>query len=289
MYLVVGATGQSGRAVVEALRERGAPVRVLLRPGREDEPFRRLGCEVAVGDLTRPDTLSPALEGVEGIALFVGIGHDLRTRPSAIRAVEIDGNRALLEGAVAAGGAPHVVYLSVLAAERAPWARPFAAKLQTEEAIRRAGLPFTILRPSNFTESITGDFVQDGVANLAGSFPHETSPVSVHDLGAIAARALAELGPSGAVHELFGPATMTYREVIERWAGARGETVRFRTMPLVAFRTIATLASPVRPMLPIIAELIRSFNELDWSGDPAEARRLAGRELLTVERAAVAA
>jgi NAD(P)H dehydrogenase (quinone) len=287
MYLVVGATGQSGRAVVEALRERGAPVRVLLRPGRDTEPFRRLGCDVAVADLTRAETLPAAVAGVEGIALFVGVGHDLHTRPSAIRAVEIDGSRALLEAVVASGAAPHVVYLSALAAEHAPWARPFTAKLETERSIRELGLPFTILRPSNFTESITGDFVQDGVANLAGRFPHETSPLSVHDLGAIAARALAELGPSGAVHELFGPETLTYRQVIETWAAARGETVRVRTMPLAAFRAVATVASPVRPLLPVIAELIRSFNELDWSGDPDEARKLAGRDLLTVVQAAV--
>ena len=39
-------------------------------------------------------------------------------------------------------------------------------------------------------------------------------------------------------------------------------------------------------MFPVIYSLIRSFNELDWSGDAAESRRLAGRELLGVEDAA---
>ena len=287
MYLVVGATGQSGGAVVDALCARAAPVRVLVRPGRETASFRARGCDVVVGDLTRPASLPAALEGVTGVALFVGIGHDTRTRPREVRAVEIEGNRALIGLAAATGSAPAVVYLSALMVEHAPWVRPFAAKSETERRIRDSGLPFTILRPSNFIESIVGDFTQNGVANLAGSFPHPTSPLSVRDLGAIAARVLTEIGPSGAVHELFGPATLTYRQVIERWAAARDEPVRFRSMPLAAFRALATLASPARPMLPIIAELMRSFNELDWSGDPTEARRLAGRELLTVSQAAV--
>jgi uncharacterized protein YbjT (DUF2867 family) len=51
----------------------------------------------------------------------------------------------------------------------APYAKPFAAKLETESALRRSSLPFTILRPSNFTESVAGDFVDRGVANLARS------------------------------------------------------------------------------------------------------------------------
>jgi len=80
------------------------------------------------------------------------------------------------------------------------------------------------VRPSNFTESIAGDFVSNGVASLAGRFPHPTSPISVHDLGQIAARCVAELGPSGRVHDLFGPETMSFPDVIRRWAGARHET-----------------------------------------------------------------
>jgi hypothetical protein len=55
---------------------------------------------------------------------------------------------------------------------------------------------------------------------------------------------------------------------------------------LPAFRIVTTLAGPVRPMFPVIYTLIKSFNELDWSGDPSESRRLAGRELLTVHDAA---
>lgn len=287
MNLVIGATGQSGGAAARALVARAAPVRVLLRPGADPSPFLDAGCEVVRGDLKHPDTLAPALDGVTGIVDFVGIGHDLRTRPSAVEAVEVAGNRNLIAAAEAAGGAPHIVYLSVLMAERAPYAKPFAAKLQTEAALGRSRLPFTILRPSNLTESIAGDFVNGGVANLAGPFPHPTSPISVHDLGEIAARCLTEIGPSRAVHELFGPETMSFREVIGDWAEARGETVKFRSMPLPAFRLLAAVASPVRPMLPIIYTLIRSFNELDWSGDAAGTRRLAGRELHGVSDAAL--
>jgi uncharacterized protein YbjT (DUF2867 family) len=286
MILVIGATGQSGAAAVSALVARNMPVRVLMRPHRTAGPAVPPGCELALGDITRPDTLVAALDGVTAVVNCVGVGHDLRTRPSTIETVEVTGNRNLIEAAVAAGQAPHVVYLSALMAERAPYARPFAVKRLTEAVLVASGLPFTILRPSNFTESIVGDFVTNGVASLAGRFPHPTSPISVHDLGQIAARCVTELGPSRRVHDLFGPETMSFPDVIRRWAGARDEAVKFRSMPLPAFRVLTAAAAPARPLLPVIYSLIRSFNELDWSGDAAESRRLAGGELLSVDDAA---
>ncbi len=79
---------------------------------------------------------------------------------------------------------------------------------------------------------------------------------------------------------------MSFPDVISRWADARGETVKLRTMPLPAFRILSTGAAPVRPLFPIIYSLIRSFNELDWSGDPTDTRRFAGRELHGVADAA---
>jgi hypothetical protein len=57
-------------------------------------------------------------------------------------------------------------------------------------------------------------------------------------------------------------------------------------MPLPAFRVVTGVAAPFRPLFPVIYSLIKSFNELDWSGNGAESRRLAGRELLRVDDAA---
>jgi uncharacterized protein YbjT (DUF2867 family) len=182
MNLLIGGTGQSGRAAMRALRARDLPVRVLLRPDSDPAAFLAAGCEIAPGDLTEPETLAPALDGVTGIVDFVGIGHNLKTRPSTVEAVEVVGNANLIAAATATGRAPHVVYLSVLMAERAPYVKPFAAKLKTEATLRQSGLPFTILRPANMTDSIIGDFVNNGVANLAGKFARPTSPISVHDV-----------------------------------------------------------------------------------------------------------
>ena len=65
--LVVGAAGRIGRAVVDELLRLGRPVRALVRrpPPTSFPP----GVEVVVGDLTDPDSLTPALAGVEAVFL----------------------------------------------------------------------------------------------------------------------------------------------------------------------------------------------------------------------------
>jgi len=63
VHAVVGASGNVGRATALALRARGAPTRVVLRPARDDSPWRNQGIEAAVADLEDSRALARALEG----------------------------------------------------------------------------------------------------------------------------------------------------------------------------------------------------------------------------------
>src|SRR6059058_624309 len=70
MILVTGATGNAGGAVVRALLEADAPVRALVRAGREgDVPG---GAQAVAGDLNSPDSVAAAVEGVEAVFLLSG-------------------------------------------------------------------------------------------------------------------------------------------------------------------------------------------------------------------------
>jgi NmrA-like family protein len=73
MILVTGATGMFGGRVLRESVVRGAHVRGLVHsPGRTDE-IEAAGAEAVVGDLDRPDTLAPAVEGVERVFLVTGV------------------------------------------------------------------------------------------------------------------------------------------------------------------------------------------------------------------------
>jgi uncharacterized protein YbjT (DUF2867 family) len=92
--LVAGATGRVGGAAVRHLLEAGYEVRALVRSARKGEPLRALGAEVFVGDVTRTETLAPALEGCAGVFSALSAATDRE----AVE-VEYGGNVNLLSAA----------------------------------------------------------------------------------------------------------------------------------------------------------------------------------------------
>jgi dihydroflavonol-4-reductase len=112
--LVTGGTGFVGRAVVEELLAAGRPVRVLVR-NPAHPALAGLTVEVAVGDLTDPESLTRALDGCTHL-FHVAADYRLWVPdPAAMYAVNVDGTRQLLEAA-AAQNLTRVVYTSTVGA-----------------------------------------------------------------------------------------------------------------------------------------------------------------------------
>lgn len=153
--LVAGASGKTGRRVLDHLAGRSVTVRGLTRSAGPADRLRERGADEVVGDLLEPGDAARAIADVDAVLTCVG-----STPLQVYRADEhVDGrgNRNLLEAAVDAG-ASTVVMLSSLGTGEPPsslQARFFrrivgpvvAAKAETERAIRESPLRHTILRP----------------------------------------------------------------------------------------------------------------------------------------------
>jgi len=167
MFLVTGATGFVGSAVVRQLLDRGAAVRVLARAGSDRRNISGLPVEVIDGDLLKPETLSPAVKGCEGV-FHVAADYRLWTRvPAAMFRANVDGSRGLVEAASEAG-VRRIVYTSSVAVlgivpggvadEETPVSYtdmigPYKqSKFRAEEAVRelitKSGAPVVIVNPS---------------------------------------------------------------------------------------------------------------------------------------------
>ena len=112
--LVTGATGFVGSAVARRLLRDGHQVRVLARAGSDRRNLQGLAVEVVEGDLTRPASLLPACDGCD--ALF-HVAADYRLwapDPSDLYRANVEGTRAILAAAKAAG-VPRIVYTSSVA------------------------------------------------------------------------------------------------------------------------------------------------------------------------------
>jgi uncharacterized protein YbjT (DUF2867 family) len=203
--LVLGATGKTGRRVIERLQARGVPTRAGSRAA--DPPF----------DWADRDTWAPALSGVA--AVYVTYFPDLAV-PGAPEAV---GELARL---AADAGVQRLVLLS---------GRGEVEAQRSEEVVKQAGIDWTILRSSwfdqNFDEGFLVDDVRAGVVRLPVDAVREPF-VHADDLADIAVAALTEDGHAGQLYEVTGPRLLTYADAVGEIAAATGRDVRFETISM---------------------------------------------------------
>ncbi|MEV5388174.1 NAD(P)H-binding protein [Streptomyces sp. NPDC052721] len=86
--VLIGNAGSAGRTVLEQLREEGVPVRVLVR--RDDDraaKLRAIGADVVIGDLTRPEAVAAALEGVARMYFAMPVSPDHLVAATVVAAV----------------------------------------------------------------------------------------------------------------------------------------------------------------------------------------------------------
>ncbi len=204
--LVTGGTGTLGRLLVPRLRESGRTVRVLSR----HHNVAAVGVEYVTGDLSKNEGIDAAVEGAEVIVHCAGgpKGDDETTRT--------------LVRAASRAGAKHLVYISVIAADRVPLGY-FRSKLGAEQAIADSGLSWTTLRAAQFHELVLT--VAQKLAKLPvipAPSAIRLQPVAADD---VAAR-LVELTlgePAGLVPDLAGPKVYPLADLIRDYLRARGK------------------------------------------------------------------
>jgi uncharacterized protein YbjT (DUF2867 family) len=208
--LVTGGSGTLGRSVVDRLLAGGHQVRVLSRRSRPAGAPSRV--DWVTGELVSGRGLA---EAVAGVGLIVHCAGDPR-RPR----VDLDGTRNLLEAAWAVG-TPHLVYISIVGIDRVPY-RYYQAKLTTERLIQDSGLPWTILRATQFHQLLL--LVTRGLVRLpVVPVPAATSfqPIDAAEVAGELAR-LAALPPSGRVPDMGGPEIRTATSLLGAYLQATG-------------------------------------------------------------------
>jgi uncharacterized protein YbjT (DUF2867 family) len=193
--LVTGATGTVGRQVVAELLRLGRPVRALTRdPAKAGFPD---GVEVVRGDLTDPESLTAALDGVTGLHLITFGGEYFAPLGTGPRIVELAREAGVRRVTVLNGGGPTPLEDAVLMPVEF-----MANALEWAEGIRTTG---------EVREPFTGRL---------SAMVHEG------DIGAVAAVALTEDGHAGQEYLVTGPEVLTLQDKVDAIAAARGRRIR---------------------------------------------------------------
>ncbi|MGI5274326.1 NAD(P)H-binding protein [Nonomuraea sp. CA-218870] len=221
MIVVTGATGNVGRTLVRLLTEAGEPVTAVSRKITESDVPR--GVRVLAADLADPAGLRPALDGAG--ALFLLISGDFVAAagsPGDVIGRVLDDARSR--------GTGRVVLLSSQGVATRPGSASHGSTARSiEDAVRRSGLDWTILRPGGFASNVyawAGSIRAQRA--VAAPFGEVGLPfIDPDDIAEVAAVALREDGHAGQVYELTGPALTTPRQRAEAIGEALGEPIRF--------------------------------------------------------------
>ncbi|MEV0271696.1 NAD(P)H-binding protein [Hamadaea sp. NPDC050747] len=215
--LIIGATGNVGRHLTASLARTELPVRALTR--RPDAAGFPAGVQAVGGDLTDPESLRVALDGVDSVFLLWPFH-------------SADGAAPVIE--TIAKYARKVVYLSAFSvrddvspAENGVWG-------EVEDLIRRSGVEWTFLRAGGFATNAlgwaaqirAGDVVRAPYAGAQRSLLHEA------DIAAVAVAALTEEGHTGQSYILTGPATISQADQVRVIGETIGRPLRFDEQPV---------------------------------------------------------
>jgi NAD(P)H dehydrogenase (quinone) len=234
---VTGATGALGQLVVSHLKDLGFAANTLALV-RSPEKAAALGVAARKADYTQPETLTSALEGVKTLLLISSNEIGQRTAQ----------HRAVLEAAKAAGVA-HVVYTSLLHADRSPL-NLAPEHVATEAALVELGLSHTILRngwyTENYTASVPSALAHGAFVGSAGDGKISSAPRT--DYALAAARVLTDASLQGKVYELASDTAYTLADFAAELSRQVGKEIPYSNLPEEDYANILRQAGLPEPL-----------------------------------------
>lgn len=243
--LLLGGSGTIGRATAQALRAEGHRVTALIRPGAEPPP----GCTILRGQVEAA-TLAQALTGIDAVVSCLAS----RTgEPKDAWTVDHAANSAALKAAVAAG-VRHFTLLSAICVQK-PLLEFQRAKLAFEAELQAASIDWTIVRPTAFFKSLSGQVprIQQGRPFLVFGDGTLTAckPISDADLARFLALTLTDPDKRNRILPIGGPGpAITPLDQAAMLGRLTGQPVRIKRVPVALMHGIVGLLTALGTLSP---------------------------------------
>jgi uncharacterized protein YbjT (DUF2867 family) len=203
--VVIGGTGLIGSKVVEKLTQRGHQA-------------------IAAAPNTGVNTITG--EGLKEAMAGAQVVIDLANSPSFEDKAVLDffetSGRNLLAAEAAAGGVRHHVALSIVGIDRSPDIGYFRAKVAQEKLIETSGIPYTIIRSTQFMEFLGGIAASSADGDIVRLSPGLFQPIAADDVAAIVAD-VALAAPRNGIVDIAGPERAPFNKIVARYLKAIGD------------------------------------------------------------------
>lgn len=283
--LLIGGTGFVGDRMRHVLREQGNNVRLLTRSG-DDSQLRGEGFETTQGNVTDPDSLVRAMQGVDVVINLVAV---IKEKGDAtFERVNYQGSVNMVDAARQVG-VRRLIQMSALGAGNLPEHPYHYTKWRAENYVRDSGLDWTIFRPSivfgpgehdQFVSQLADIVKQAPVIPVVGDGKSRFQPVHLDDVSEAFARAVGDAGTIGQTFDLGGAEVLTYEEILDECAAALGKHKRKVHVPTALMMPVAALMG-LLPFIdpPVTTDQLRML-KLDNTTEDNATARLIGRDPL---------
>lgn len=276
--LVTAAHGNQGRALIPRLVRDGHQVRALRRSGDIEDLYKLGAHEGLAGDLLDPEVRARAMDGID---VVYHVGPTAHPREAEMGVAAID--------AALAAGVKHFVYASVLHA-RVSALLQHREKAIVEEHLVGSGLPFTILQPADFMETLNiGPALDSGVFRLIWSLEREQALVSVADVAEVAEVVIATpRHHCAATYELCAPGTFSAFDIANLIAVVTERSIVAERLEVAEVEQFYSHeewgAEDGAYRERFFAALLSWYDAHDFLGNPNVLRMLLEREPTTLEQ-----
>jgi uncharacterized protein YbjT (DUF2867 family) len=269
--LVTGATGNVGQEVLRLLQSQDCNVCAAVRSPNSAQHLLGSNIQTIPFDFTNPDTFDYAFFQVNKLFLV---------RPPALANIRKQIAPAL--NAAKLAGIEHIVFLSILGAER----NPFVPHSQIERYINQLGIKATFLRCSFFMQNLNTTHREDIKVRgelLLPAGNGKTSFIDVRDIAAVAVRTLLEDEHQGRAYSLTGAEAVTYYEVADIFTSILGKPIRYNPSLLKFIQQMRLSGLPIDFILVML--VIYTTARLGLAGNiTSDTEQLLNRSPLTIRQ-----
>ena len=261
--LVIGGTGTLGRQIVLQALTKGYQVRCLVRNFRKASFLKEWGAELVYGDLTRPETIPPCLNGITAI---IDASTSRANELESLKKVDWEGKLCLIEAAKVAN-IQRFIFFSAQNVEQFDNIPLMKVKNGIEIKLKESRIPFTIFRLSGFYQGLIEQYAIPILENLPIWVTNETTYISYMDTQDIAKFCLRSLQIPQTKNQTFllsGSKGWVSSEIIKLCEQLAGQKAKVQRVPLFILKLVSQF-----------------FGFFEWGQNISD--RLAFAEILTKE------
>ncbi len=283
MILVVGSTGILGGEICRRLRERGQPVRGLVRSTSGEEkvaPLKAMGIETVLGDLRDPASLQKACDGVDTVITTATTTISMQPGDS-IPVTDQQGQLDLVKAAREAGVRRFVMVSIPLALTPSPLV---TAKRTVEDAVMSSRMEYTILRPGIFMEiwlsPALGFDYPNAKVTVYGEGQAKSGYISLGDVAQYVVESLTNPDATNCCLDLSQPQSYSMLDVVRTFEQATGKTFELTFVPTAALEAQAAAATD--PLQKSFAGMMHDMAK-GIQLDPSESEKAFSFPLVSLE------